>query len=177
MIQLFSSIYTTDRPTANILVIGPSGSGKTTIVEKLKLHFTGACMQNIQPTIGMNLAKFPVQTGRMIDVALWDLGGAKGLRSLWQNYFQEANGVLLVIDGSAGKNSEAACENLEIVRGLIKEHSLTGKPILIMSSRFGDVELRLDEVDEGRSVKFVNVDDVLGMVKGLVWLVGECVGR
>ena len=54
-------------------------------------------LEKIPPTIGLNIAKLQRRDGEYI---FWDVGGQTVLRKIWDKYFNEANGLVFVIDGS-----------------------------------------------------------------------------
>ena len=54
-------------------------------------------LEKITPTIGLNIAKLARPNGEFI---FWDVGGQDVLRKIWEKYFNEANGLVFVIDGS-----------------------------------------------------------------------------
>ena len=53
--------------------------------------------ERITPTIGLNIAKLEKHNGEFI---LWDVGGQAVLRKIWDKYFDEAHGLVFVIDGT-----------------------------------------------------------------------------
>jgi ADP-ribosylation factor related protein 1 len=85
-----------------ILVIGLNGSGKTTFLEQLKALYKGQrgfIPPQTNPTVGLNIAR--VETSFGIRLTFWDLGGQKGLRSLWEKYMDEASACVFYIDSSS----------------------------------------------------------------------------
>jgi ADP-ribosylation factor related protein 1 len=81
-------------------VIGLDYSGKTTLLEKIKSKFgklPSIPPEKIPPTIGMNLARI-FYLGHQI--VIWDLGGQIKMRNIWENYYQDANAIIFVVDSS-----------------------------------------------------------------------------
>ena len=70
-----------------------------TILEQIKALDGQKSMklEKIPPTIGLNIAKLQRRDGEYI---FWDVGGQTVLRKIWDKYFNEANGLVFVIDGS-----------------------------------------------------------------------------
>ena len=53
--------------------------------------------ERIQSTVGLNIARLDKAGG---EFTLWDVGGQQVLRKIWEKYFDEANGLIFVIDGT-----------------------------------------------------------------------------
>ena len=172
MIQLASSLYTSFyvKPDIKLLVIGPPQSGKTTIVEKVKYHLTGSCMQTIQPTIGLNMSRFVANSSNL---TVWDLGGS--MRTLWANYYAECDGLVYVL-----RNDQ---ETELLLDELHKNPHLGGKPVLVIVNVCQQIPCDFSHLFssiENRSIKVSHVDDMAdasGLVKLFTWLVCECRAR
>jgi ADP-ribosylation factor protein 1 len=74
-------------------MVGLDGAGKTTILYKLKL---GDVVQTM-PTIGFNVETVEYKN---INMTVWDVGGQSKIRALWRHYFQNAQGVIFVVDSN-----------------------------------------------------------------------------
>ena len=83
-----------------ILLLGIEGSGKTYLLQKLKRIIGDTALplakERIVPTVGLNIAKGSLTPS--LDVLVWDLGGSVPLRSLWANYFEEADLIIYVMN-------------------------------------------------------------------------------
>lgn len=66
----------------------------------------------ITPTVGLNLAETRVFN---VSAYFWDLGGQESLRSLWTKYYEEAHGILFVIDLADESRFSEAIECLRSV--------------------------------------------------------------
>ena len=79
-----------------------------TLLEQMKGIFKkqpGIPPERIPPTIGLNIGKMDVDRSRVI---FWDLGGQVRMRSIWENYYAEAHGMIFVIDSAdVGRFEEA----------------------------------------------------------------------
>jgi len=90
------------------LILGVGGAGKTCVLEFLKTRFSpmpGLAPAQIVPTVGLNLARLEVPADgatATTTCVFWDLGGARGLREIWERYYAECDGVLFVMDAAAG---------------------------------------------------------------------------
>ena len=51
--------------------------------------------EEITPTIGLNMLKFCYQR---CDFHVWDLGGKKDLRSIWEDYYAGCHVLLFFVD-------------------------------------------------------------------------------
>merc|ERR1712100_372560 len=73
-----------------ILMVGLDAAGKTTILYKLKL---GEIVTTI-PTIGFNVETVEY---KKINFTVWDVGGQDKIRPLWRHYYQNTQGLILVV--------------------------------------------------------------------------------
>ncbi len=76
-----------------ILVLGLDNSGKTTILKAL----SNEDITQITPTKGFNIKNLS-HDGFKLNV--WDVGGQEALRKYWNNYFENTNALVYVIDSS-----------------------------------------------------------------------------
>lgn len=75
---------------------------------------------------------------------IWDLGGEKGLRSIWREYFDEADCVVYFWDcGDAGRG-EAREEAWQTLASLARDPQLARLPFLVLLSR-SDLTTRPDK--------------------------------
>ena len=51
----------------------------------------------ILPTVGLNVGRLEAFQAQLL---LWDLGGAPGLRSIWDKYYADSHALLFVVDAS-----------------------------------------------------------------------------
>ncbi len=89
--NLFSGLF--KQREARILMLGLDAAGKTTILMKLKL---GEVIQSI-PTIGFNVEAVKFKN---ITFNVWDVGGQDKIRPMWKHYYQNAEGLIFVVDSS-----------------------------------------------------------------------------
>ena len=83
-----------------ILIIGLDYAGKTTLLEQMKGLYSstaGIPLDKIPPTVGLNIGRMDVGGCRVI---FWDLGGQVNLRSIWDHYYTEAQGLLFLVDAA-----------------------------------------------------------------------------
>lgn len=84
MYTLLSGLYdlVTAREEVRLLIIGLDSAGKTTLLNALTAAgAASAAPPSTRPTVGLNVGRLDVGG---CAVMLWDLGGAAGLRTIWE---------------------------------------------------------------------------------------------
>ncbi|EZG66905.1 ADP-ribosylation factor family protein [Gregarina niphandrodes] len=105
--QLFS------KPLKKCLILGLDNGGKTTTLQLMRSeinHNWNGEVGHTLPTVGLNMARFQYKRQ---EVCFWDLGGQTALRSLWSKYYDEAHGILYVIDANDPDRLTEALGELE----------------------------------------------------------------
>ena len=123
---LFQQI--TDRPVRRVILVGEESSGKSTYLEAAKSVYLGAERlesDKITPTVGLNVAKLTVCSTAVL---LWDLGGRKSLRPIWERYLDQAQGMIFVID-STDLDRLADCK--QTLKVLLARPALANRPLLV----------------------------------------------
>ena len=140
--------------------MGIGGAGKTCVLESLKTRFSpmpGLAPAQIVPTVGLNLARLevPAARGGAETCVFWDLGGAPGLRGIWERYYAECDGVLFVVDAALSAENTAAentddgeddrskdavtdeqlDEQMALLRRVLAEPRLAGAPALVLVNK------------------------------------------
>lgn len=121
-----------------MVILGIQGAGKTSALERVKDAFSadvkGLLPEQIIPTVGMNIANLSAGDAKLpVDMTFWDLGGAFGLRGIWESYFADADACVYVVDGADEDALEEAMVELE--RVLRNKKFSTNIPTLIISSK------------------------------------------
>jgi len=134
LLSLFKWLFS--REEVHLLILGLDGAGKTTLLERSKMLYkkVGSSPGNIPldripPTVGLNIARLDV--GSML-VLVWDLGGQASLRSIWQRYYTEAQGLVFVVDASDQPRLAEAKAALET---LVNHPDLSGIPFLLLANK------------------------------------------
>ena len=92
-----------------ILFLGLDAAGKSTIVARLLSPDASAdqALKDISPTLGFKIStiefekyKLNICTLSRNSADLGDVGGQKTLRAYWRNYFEQTDGVVLVVDST-----------------------------------------------------------------------------
>lgn len=124
LIDVFSN-WNNGSPS-RILLLGLDNAGKTTILYKVKLN------ENICsiPTIGFNVETVTPCKG--ITFTVWDVGGQKKIRQLWNYYYQNTDGLFFVIDSS---DTERIGEASEELHGILEHDSMRGVPVVIIANK------------------------------------------
>lgn len=105
------------KQNVRILMVGLDGAGKTTILYKLKI---GEVISTI-PTIGFNVETVEYKN---ICFTVWDIGGQKKIRNLWNHYFPNTSAVIFVVDSSDVQRMDDVKEEL---------HSMMANEVLASS--------------------------------------------
>ena len=113
----------------------------------------GLAPAQIVPTVGLNLARLevPAARGGAETCVFWDLGGAPGLRGIWERYYAECDGVLFVVDAALSAENTAAentddgeddrskdavtDEQIALLRRVLAEPRLAGAPALVLVNK------------------------------------------
>ena len=171
-----------------VVVLGIHGAGKTSALERVKDAYSstarGLHPDQIIPTVGMNMARVSGANLPM-EMTFWDLGGAFGLRGIWENYFADADACAYVVDGSDEDALEEAMGELE--RALRNKKFSKRMPVLVLSSKIDlsgpegvemvrasceDVFARVDASQSARSWSVFSIDANrgLGVKPAIEWL-------
>lgn len=108
-----------------ILMLGLDGAGKTTILYMLK---QGEVITTI-PTIGFNVETVNYKN---ISFTVWDIGGQKAIRSLWQHYFPNTSAIIFVVDASDVARIETVKEELH---DIMQNYELQNATLLILANK------------------------------------------
>eukprot|EP00002_Diphylleia_rotans_P013261 TRINITY_DN2587_c0_g1_i2.p1 TRINITY_DN2587_c0_g1~~TRINITY_DN2587_c0_g1_i2.p1 ORF type:complete len:438 (+),score=119.56 TRINITY_DN2587_c0_g1_i2:50-1363(+) len=163
--------------------LGLDFAGKTTTLHRIKGHVPDV----ITPTWGFASEEFQHGSYKL---NMFDLGGGKNIRGIWENYYAEAHGVIFVIDSAAAERLEDA--RAALVKA-VSEARLAGKPILILANKQDLPQaLKADEIakrlrlNELTNVSYrilgcsalKEVDNLhQGVLQGLQWLVSTISSR
>lgn len=108
-----------------ILMVGLDAAGKTVLLYKLKL---GDVVTTI-PTIGFNVETVEYNG---IEFTMWDVGGGARIRSLWRHYYQNASGLIFVVDSS---DRDRIGEARDLLRELANEDELRDAAFLVLANK------------------------------------------
>ena len=112
------------RKKARLVVLGLDGAGKTTMINYIKRGDPGATF----PTIGASFERIKV---RNLVFEVWDIGGQRNLRRLWDEYVKNADVLIFMIDAAdRSRFLEAKEEFWRIVN--IMDRSI---PLLVLANK------------------------------------------
>ncbi|RWR89283.1 Small GTPase superfamily [Cinnamomum micranthum f. kanehirae] len=134
MFSLFYGLweYVFSKTEFHVLILGIDKAGKTTLLEKLKTLYSnlqGLPPDRIVPTVGLNIGRVEASKTKLV---FWDLGGQVGLRPIWEKYYEEAHGIIFVIDAACPSRFEDSKSALEKV---LRHEDLQGAPLLILANK------------------------------------------
>lgn len=132
--------HLTQREELRVLVLGLDGAGKTSALERLKGSLPPAGGGNppnplpahqIVPTVGLNTARAEMAGARLV---IWDLGGAPGLRPIWERYLDDAHALAFVVDSSPSGRCRLG-EARECLAHLLASRDLAAAPLAVLANK------------------------------------------
>eukprot|EP01022_Parablepharisma_sp_SALTPOND_P019281 TRINITY_DN3261_c0_g1_i6.p1 TRINITY_DN3261_c0_g1~~TRINITY_DN3261_c0_g1_i6.p1 ORF type:complete len:222 (+),score=18.13 TRINITY_DN3261_c0_g1_i6:73-738(+) len=161
--------------TLNILMTGLDAGGKTTILYKLQPEniatFSHTSSWNMIETI----------TNGNIRFICWDFYENPKYRILMRHYFQDAKGLIYVVDSN---NLERISEAKEYLYDLLKEKQLEEMPLLLFANK-QDLKGAMNKMDVAKELELENITKRKwhvqeccaitgkGVDEGLNWLVNS----
>eukprot|EP00484_Ammonia_sp_Unknown_P026123 CAMPEP_0197048564 /NCGR_PEP_ID=MMETSP1384-20130603/23899_1 /TAXON_ID=29189 /ORGANISM="Ammonia sp." /LENGTH=177 /DNA_ID=CAMNT_0042480719 /DNA_START=34 /DNA_END=567 /DNA_ORIENTATION=- len=107
-------------------IIGLENAGKSTL---LHVIHKGEFVEKIVPTVGFNMHK--VDKGK-VQIKVWDLGGQKKFRSMWERYCRNNDAIVYVIDAADASKFGTAKKELHTI---LQSPSLNGIPLLMLFNK------------------------------------------
>ena len=137
--------------TIQLLVIGDSSVGKTSLITR---YTNGTFKEEYLATVGLDYySKVEAINNQTINIKLWDTAGQERYKALTQNYFRNAEGVLLTFDVT---NTDSF-NNLKDWIGSIKTN-MEGKniflPLIIVGNKIDMEDSR--EINKEDADKFAS---------------------
>lgn len=155
---LLRAARASSRPGCFFSLTPPRGVGKTTILYKLKL---GEVVTTI-PTIGFNVETV---TYKNITFTVWDVGGQDKIRPLWRHYYEDAQGVIFVVDSNdASRFAEARNE----LQSMLNEAELRDATLLVYANK--------QDLPNAKSVAEVTDALQLSQLRNRRWYIQGCCG-
>lgn len=118
---------TSGHKVLQIAVLGLGGAGKTSIVNLLQ----GKYDPKVKPTVGFR--PLTMKLDEQTTIKLYDLGGGKKIRDIWDQYYHDVHGIVYVID--ATESTDSASENVKVFQETLSNPFLKGKPLLIFANK------------------------------------------
>lgn len=112
-------------------VIGNASSGKSSFLNCIQ----GKPDARVKPTTGFSAVKMAL--GDNLAITFYDQGGSIKIRSVWEQYYHDAHGIVFVVD--ATNTDPINCEEtVSLFEKAVGHRCLAGKPILILSNKHDD---------------------------------------
>jgi len=112
--------------------LGLDGAGKTTLLEAIKSQFNHTVPlppSKIAPTVGQNTGKITLPSTIL---KFWDLGGQRGIRSIWHRYYDECHAVAYVIDAS---DKDRLDDGWEVLDDVLSSPQVMDVPLLLLANK------------------------------------------
>mmetsp|Transcript_73174 Transcript_73174/g.65866 ORF Transcript_73174/g.65866 Transcript_73174/m.65866 type:complete len:178 (+) Transcript_73174:24-557(+) len=156
-----------------ISIIGLENAGKSTL---LHVIHKGEFVDKIMPTVGFNMHK--VDKGK-VQIKVWDLGGQKKFRGMWERYCRNNDAIVYVIDAADPNKFGTAKKELHAI---LTSPSLNGIPLLCLFNKNDLPQARkADEIVQtlelkklkGREIAYYEISckDILNIDTTLDWLI------
>ncbi|CAL1706215.1 unnamed protein product [Somion occarium] len=104
----------------------------STLLEKIKTLYNdtpGLSPDKIAPTVGQNTGKITLPSTIL---QFWDLGGQRGIRSIWHKYYDDCHAVVFVIDA---EDRERLGEGWEVFDSVLSAPQILGVPLLLLANK------------------------------------------
>lgn len=118
----------------------------------------------VAPTFGFRITSLTVGS---CQVHFWDVGGQRGIRAYWRNYFEETDGLVFVIDAGAPHRLQEALGEL---RGLLGQDRLANASILLLANK----QDCLDAISGACLEEQLQLREALGMGGKTHWRLFPC---
>eukprot|EP00658_Telonema_sp_P-2_P035717 TRINITY_DN25932_c0_g1_i2.p1 TRINITY_DN25932_c0_g1~~TRINITY_DN25932_c0_g1_i2.p1 ORF type:complete len:197 (-),score=43.37 TRINITY_DN25932_c0_g1_i2:317-907(-) len=129
-----------------ILLVGLDNAGKSTFLEQLKRNYSSAPIvpfEKIPPTVGLNIAQLNFEKANLL---VWDLGGQRALRGIWEKYSGSAHAIIYMLDAS---DRPRFLEAREAFGALLGREDAQGAAVLVLANKYDLADVALpDEVQE-----------------------------
>nr|4V0K_A Chain A, Arf-like Small Gtpase [Chlamydomonas reinhardtii]4V0K_B Chain B, Arf-like Small Gtpase [Chlamydomonas reinhardtii]4V0L_A Chain A, ARF-LIKE SMALL GTPASE [Chlamydomonas reinhardtii]4V0L_B Chain B, ARF-LIKE SMALL GTPASE [Chlamydomonas reinhardtii]4V0M_A Chain A, ARF-LIKE SMALL GTPASE [Chlamydomonas reinhardtii]4V0M_C Chain C, ARF-LIKE SMALL GTPASE [Chlamydomonas reinhardtii]4V0M_G Chain G, ARF-LIKE SMALL GTPASE [Chlamydomonas reinhardtii]4V0N_A Chain A, ARF-LIKE SMALL GTPASE [Chlamy len=152
----------------NVLVVGLDNSGKTTIIERLKPRPRQAA--EVAPTVGFTVDE--VEKGPLT-FTVFDMSGAGRYRTLWEQYYREADAVVFVVDSADKLRMVVARDEME---HMLKHSNMRKVPILYFANK-KDLPVAMPPVEIAQALGLDDIKDRPWQIVPSNGLTGEGVDK
>ncbi|CAK9145428.1 unnamed protein product [Ilex paraguariensis] len=112
-------------------LVGLQNAGKTSLVNAIA---TGGYSEDMIPTVGFNMRKV---TKGNVTIKLWDLGGQRRFRTMWERYCRGVSAILYVVDAADRDSVPISRSELH---DLLNKPSLSEIPLLVLGNKIDKSE-------------------------------------
>lgn len=111
---------------AQILLLGLDSAGKSTLLYKLKLAKDITTI----PTIGFNVETIELE--KSLSLTVWDIGGQEKMRTVWEHYCENTDGLMYVVDSTDKQRLEDSRREL---KHILKNEHIKNVPIVLLANK------------------------------------------
>ncbi|XP_054818226.1 ADP-ribosylation factor-like protein 8c [Prosopis cineraria] len=112
-------------------LVGLQNAGKTSLVNAIA---TGGYSEDMIPTIGFNMRKV---TKGNVTIKLWDLGGQRRFRTMWERYCRGVSAIVYVVDAA---NRDSIPVSKSELHDLLMKPSVSEIPLLVLGNKIDKSE-------------------------------------
>uniref|UniRef100_A0A7S0S4J2 ADP-ribosylation factor-like protein 6 n=1 Tax=Chlamydomonas leiostraca TaxID=1034604 RepID=A0A7S0S4J2_9CHLO len=134
----------------NVVVVGLDNSGKTTIIERLKPKDRQAV--EVAPTVGFTVDEF---SKGALKFTVFDMSGAGRYRTLWEQYYREAESIIFVVDSADRIRLVVAKDEMD---NMLKHPNLRKVPVLFFANK-KDLPTALTPVEIAQALRLEEIKD------------------
>ncbi|KAH0794229.1 ADP-ribosylation factor-like protein 3 [Histomonas meleagridis] len=145
-----------------MILLGLDNAGKTTILKNL-------CNEDpteTSPTRGFNVKTVQADSFKF---NVWDIGGQKAIRQYWDNYYENTDALVWVVDCADEPRLEET--SLELAT-LLKDEKLANIPVLIFANK-QDLATALPADEITISLELHKIRDHPWQIQGCSAITGE----
>ena len=134
------------------VIVGLDNSGKTTLINYLKPPKEH--IAEVTPTVGFKVESFKQEK---INFTWFDMSGQGIYRSLWPEYYSEAQGVIFVIDSADKLRIAVAKNELEL---MMEDPGIRDRPVpILFFANKKDLPYALSEAEIAKEFELDNISD------------------
>jgi len=115
----------------NICILGIDAAGKSSLLNDIRYKFSKnpVSQSEMLPTVGLNYSQVQFEH---FDWTIWDLGGMKRFRGVWESYYQDIDVLVWVVDSSDKIRFE---ESVKEFTTLIQDPKLIYVPVCVVANK------------------------------------------
>uniref|UniRef100_A0A8C8ZBK1 ADP-ribosylation factor-like protein 14 n=1 Tax=Prolemur simus TaxID=1328070 RepID=A0A8C8ZBK1_PROSS len=111
---------------AQILLLGLDSAGKSTLLYKLKFAEGITTI----PTIGFNVETIELE--KSLSLIVWDVGGQEKMRTVWDYYCENTDGLVYVVDSTDQQRLEDSRREFEHI---LKNEHIKNVPVVLLANK------------------------------------------